>query len=84
MDIRHPLKEFDQMMLKWARDISLPIHILLTKSDKLSKNASKATFKQVSECLADMKDLVSIQLFSSTKNLGVDILIEKLDSWLLK
>jgi GTP-binding protein len=37
MDIRHPLKEFDNAMLDWARDAKMPIHILLTKSDKLKR-----------------------------------------------
>ena len=41
MDIRHPLQEYDQMVLKWANASGLPIHILLTKADKLKPNAAR-------------------------------------------
>ena len=37
MDIRHPLQEFDQQMLNWAAQAGLPVHILLTKADKLKR-----------------------------------------------
>jgi GTP-binding protein len=40
-DIRHPLKFFDEQMLHWAKDGELPVHILLTKADKLKYGASK-------------------------------------------
>ncbi|MES9938030.1 MAG: ribosome biogenesis GTP-binding protein YihA/YsxC, partial [Sedimenticola sp.] len=32
VDVRHPLKEFDQQMLDWSAQIDLPVHILLTKA----------------------------------------------------
>ena len=34
VDIRHPLREFDEMMIEWSIDSGLPLHILLTKADK--------------------------------------------------
>src|SRR5690606_24980973 len=37
MDIRHPLQEFDTTMLNWAAEVEMPVHILLTKADKLSR-----------------------------------------------
>src|SRR5574344_3130863 len=40
MDIRHPLTEFDRMMLDWALASRLPIHVLLTKADKLTFGAA--------------------------------------------
>ena len=36
MDIRHPLKEGDQQLIAWAVKCEVPVHILLTKSDKLN------------------------------------------------
>lgn len=39
VDIRHPLKPFDQQMLAWGGQIGLPIHLLLTKADKLKRGA---------------------------------------------
>jgi GTP-binding protein len=76
MDIRHPLKEFDKLMLNWCLESDIKVHILLTKADKLSKNqANKALF-------AVQKQLpkgVSLQLFSALKKLGVDKLKQQLD-----
>ena len=41
-DARHPLKEFDQMLLNWAASCDMPIHVLLTKADKLKRGPAKA------------------------------------------
>ena len=46
MDVRHPLKEMDTSIIKWAVKCRLPTHILLTKSDKLSQSAAKKRLKQ--------------------------------------
>lgn len=48
MDIRHPLKEFDIQMISWANHTNLPVHILLTKSDKLKRGAAMASLHKVS------------------------------------
>ena len=37
MDIRHPLQDYDRQMLNWAAQAGLPVHILLTKADKLKR-----------------------------------------------
>ena len=39
MDIRHPLTPLDQQMLEWFSLNKKPIHILLTKADKLSRKS---------------------------------------------
>lgn len=41
VDIRHPLKEFDRMMVQWSMQSDMPLHILLTKSDKLKSGVAK-------------------------------------------
>ncbi|MCL6268470.1 ribosome biogenesis GTP-binding protein YihA/YsxC [Sansalvadorimonas sp. 2012CJ34-2] len=82
MDIRHPMKEFDQIMIDWARQSQLPLHILLTKSDKLKFGAAKGIMIKLRSQLKDMEGLVTIQLFSSLKKTGVDELRGTLDSWL--
>ena len=41
MDVRHPFKEFDRAMLSWAKRSHLPVHVLLTKTDKLSRGLRK-------------------------------------------
>lgn len=80
MDIRHPLKPFDEMMLNWSEEAQLPIHILLTKSDKLTHGAASATLEKVRSQLRE-NALVSLQLFSSSKKTGRDKLIKKLEEW---
>ena len=42
MDIRHPMKEFDQMMVDWCAATGVPLHVLLTKSDKLKKGPAQS------------------------------------------
>lgn len=81
MDIRHPLKELDQMMAEWAIDRQLPIHILLTKADKLSKGQVANTLLQVQKHFAAVQDIVSVQGFSSLKKEGVETLIDVLNHW---
>ena len=84
MDIRHPLQEFDTTMLNWAIKGNMPIHILLTKADKLSRmqanNSLFAVQKQLKQ--AKLDQLVSIQCFSALKYTGLDELKAKLQSWL--
>lgn len=82
MDVRHPLTEFDQMMLSYADQRNMPVHILLTKADKLKKGPASAALQKVRSRLKEWEDLVSVQLFSSLKRDGVDTLSQKLDQWL--
>lgn len=85
MDIRHPMKEHDVMLLNWAVEAKLPVHILLTKADKLKRGAAKNTLlglqKELREAGAD--DLVTAQTFSSLKGDGVDELQSRLSLWMM-
>ena len=81
MDIRHPLKAFDEMMLEWSAASGLPMHILLTKADKLSRGAQQNALLKVRESLDEN---VSIQTFSATKKLGLPELQKKLEHWLVE
>ena len=80
-DIRHPLKEFDRMMIDWAVQSGLPLHLLLTKSDKLKRGAAQNTLLAVQKELKPFSN-VTVQLFSSLKNDGVTEVRAKLDEWL--
>ena len=80
-DIRHPLKEFDRMMIDWAVQSGLPLHLLLTKSDKLKRGAAQNTLLAVQKELKPYSN-VTVQLFSSLKNDGVTEVRAKLDEWL--
>ena len=80
-DIRHPLKDFDRMMIDWAVQSGLPLHLLLTKSDKLKRGAAQNTLLAVQKELKPYSN-VTVQLFSSLKNDGVTEVRAKLDEWL--
>ena len=84
MDIRHPLQEFDTTMLNWAAEVEMPVHILLTKADKLSRGNAGSVLLDVKKEMkaAGLSDLVSAQTFSALKNTGVDTLKIKLQEWL--
>ena len=72
MDVRHPLTDLDRRLLDWLRDAGRRAHVLLTKSDKLSKQASKTTLMRVRSSLARDWPGTTAQLFSSLKREGVD------------
>ncbi|MBA1180092.1 ribosome biogenesis GTP-binding protein YihA/YsxC [Pseudomonas oryzihabitans] len=83
MDIRHPLTEFDRLMLDWAQASSMPLHILLTKADKLAFGAQKnALLKVQRDVRQGWGDTASIQLFSAPKRQGVEDAQRVLARWL--
>ena len=69
MDIRHPLREYDQQMLAYAAQRNLPAHCLLTKADKISRSEQMQTLRKVREALPPG---ASVQLFSSSKKIGIE------------
>lgn len=82
MDIRHPLGEYDVMMLDWCREMRLPAHVLLTKADKLSRGAAMATLAKVRKELQARYGNPDAQLFSALKNTGIEEARKVLDDWL--
>jgi GTP-binding protein len=82
MDVRHPLQPFDRQMLGWALQASMPVHILLTKADKLKRGAAGTALLQVRAELKPQEELTSVQLFSALKHEGHKELIAVLDGWL--
>ncbi len=81
-DVRHPLKAFDLQMLEWSGSIQLPVHILLTKADKLKRGAAAKSLLQVKKALKEINGIHSVQLFSSLKRQGIDQAHQVLDKWL--
>lgn len=80
-DVRHPLKEFDRMMVAWARESELPLLLLLTKADKLKRGAAQNTLLAVRKDLANAGE-VRVELFSSVNGQGVDAARQQLSTWL--
>jgi GTP-binding protein len=81
MDIRHPCQEFDTSMIDWAVKGKMPLHILLTKADKLSKGAARNTELSVRALMEKRKSPITVQCFSAHSGEGIVQLIEKLDEW---
>jgi GTP-binding protein len=69
MDARHPLTDFDRQMLGWTTGQSLPVHVLLTKADKLSRGEAANVLKQVRTAL---ESIATVQLFSAVAKTGVE------------
>lgn len=82
MDIRHPLTEFDQTMLGWTKESGMPVHILLTKADKLKRGPGKSQLLAVRKALIEAGHDVSIQMFSALKKDGIEELCQVLNGWL--
>jgi len=53
MDIRHPLTDYDMQILQWAAAGELPVHVLLTKADKLKRGPAKAALLSVRKALEE-------------------------------
>lgn len=83
MDIRHPLKELDKRMLDFFAVTKQPVHILLSKADKLSKNEQIKTLAMVKKLLQPYvaRQLVTVQLFSSLKKQGIDEVNDIVAAW---
>jgi len=84
MDIRRPLLELDETMLDWFGTTGRPIHILLTKSDKFSRQQSTLTLMKVKAYLAENYPQCSAQLFSSLKKQGLEQAEAVIAGWLAK
>lgn len=82
MDIRHPLKDYDRQMIEWAVKSEMPVHVLLTKSDKLKRGPAKNALLAVKKELKTHEQWVSVQLFSSQNHNGMDELQRTLNWWL--
>jgi len=68
MDIRHPLMEHDVAMLELARARSVPVHVLLTKADKLGRGATSGAVALVCRTLGSG---ATVQAFSAMSGAGL-------------
>ncbi len=84
MDIRHPLRDTDQQLLDWCWHVGMPVHILLTKADKLKRGPAQATLLKVRGELGRLAPAgsTSVQLFSALKGTGVEEVQDRLNHWL--
>lgn len=82
MDIRHPLKDFDRLILEWSARAGMPLHLLLTKADKLKYGAAKAALMAVKKELTGHPAPLSAQLFSATAGTGGEEAWNLIGDWL--
>ncbi len=82
MDSRRPLLELDWKMIGWFTATGRPIHCLLTKSDKLTKQEQTKTLRETKKALADQGSTITVQLFSSLKKTGMDEVEAVVGGWL--
>lgn len=82
MDARHPLTPLDWNMIEWFSVSGKPMHVLLTKADKLTRSAQAATLADVRRQLSGMGEQVSVQLFSSLKKTGIEEAEAAVSPWL--
>ena len=71
MDSRRPLTELDWKMIDWFGSTGRPIHCLLTKSDKLTRQEQATILRTTREALAKYGAQITLQLFSSLKKTGI-------------
>ncbi len=79
MDARHPLMPLDRRLLDWLREAGRRAHVLLTKSDKLSKQQAAGTLARVRAELARAWPGTSVQLFSSLRREGIPEAVSTLE-----
>lgn len=79
VDIRRRLTDFDRQMLTFAESVGLPVHVLLTKSDKLKKGQAANALLAVRK---ELGDRASAQLFSALKRTGEQEARRVLDQFL--
>ncbi len=80
VDSRRLLGEFDRLMIEWCRAIDCPVHVLLTKVDKLKRREATAGLAAVRR---ELGDGATVQLFSGTKRQGLDEARESLQALLI-
>lgn len=81
MDIRHPLKDYDTQMLEWCEHMQIPVHILLTKADKLKRGAASKQLLMVKKEIMESGFEVTVQMFSALKKTGLEDFQSVLSEW---
>jgi GTP-binding protein len=82
VDSRHPPKDFDRQMLRWCAAAAMPVHVLLTKADKLGRNQAASALAALRRELKQLCPGAGSQLFSATRGDGVDEAVAQIGEWL--
>ena len=79
VDIRRRLTDFDQQMLAFADSVGLPVHVLLTKADKLKRGQAATALLEVRR---DLGSTATVQLFSALSRDGEEAARAQLEAFL--
>jgi GTP-binding protein len=89
VDSRRGITDLDRNMLEWFCPTGKPVHLLVTKCDKLNLSEKSLILKAVRDELKSLSEanskfgVLSAQLFSSTKRIGLEQADELVCQWLL-
>ncbi len=78
MDMRHPFQQKDLEFLSLCDSLRLPIHLVLTKADKLNNKETQISLEVISENMAFYPSIVDSLVFSATKKTGLEDLLNKI------
>lgn len=81
MDIRHPLKDHDRLVIDWSIAANIPALILLTKADKLGVNRRKEAVGEVKHLLSEFGGNFTVVAFSAWEKIGLDEIHSILNNW---
>ena len=81
IDIRHKPQKIDMEFINWLGENGVPMSIVFTKADKLSKSAAEASVKTFSQELKKTWEVLPKMIVtSSEKGTGREELIDYIDS----
>lgn len=81
-DARRPFTELDLELVAWCGEAGVPVHALLTKSDKLKRGEAKQVLARAQRLSQNPEVELTLQLFSALKRVGIDAVAEKIRAWL--
>jgi len=88
MDARRPFTDLDCQMVEWFLPTGKPVHVLLTKADKLTNSENATALRETKRMLADYAaqmdnpPAMTAQLFSSLKRRGIEEAQRVVAGWL--
>ncbi len=68
VDSRRGVGDFDRQLLELCASVGVPVHLLLTKADKLKRGQAAAA---LADARRELGDRATVQLFSATKQTGL-------------
>ena len=80
IDIRRGVMPLDENMINWADSLGIPLMVLATKADKLSRGGAIAQQLAIERAIST--ETAVVHAFSSLRKTGVDEACDQLRKWL--